>query len=311
MTDAQNSAAFEEALGWRLRELDLDADGWRAFADWIDANPANALALARVDAIDDTAGSARMPYSRAPVQEGRRTLRWPKRFVIGGTAIAAGLAAVVIGIPRAEPVTEITTLPGEMRTVVFGDGSRATLNGATMLRYAGAAPRTIELAQGEAIFVVRHDAAHPFRVTSRGDTIEDVGTVFNVIRTDAQLRVSVAEGSVTFDPKGMAVTLAAGREIDVNSASRRAIVRDLAVEGIGSWTSGLLSFSADSLSHVAGAIERSTGARIKVDADLMDRPFTGSVRVSGNADRDVPHLAALIGVDARHDGTRWILSKSR
>jgi transmembrane sensor len=88
-------------------------------------------------------------------------------------------------------------------------------------------------------------------------------------------------------------------------------VRSLASDVIGSWTSGLLSFSADSLSDVAGAFERRTGAKIMVDTDLMGRPFTGSVRVSGSADRDVPHLAALIGVDARYDGTRWILSNPR
>jgi transmembrane sensor len=311
MNNAQDSAAFKAALDWRLRERDLDAEGWRAFADWIDANPANALALARVDAIDDTAVLAGMPRPDSRSFEAARTAFWTKRLMMGGTAMAAGIAAVVISIPRAQPITEIATRPGEIRTVVFGDGSRATLNGATILRYSGRVPRSIELAKGEAIFAVHHDAARPFRVTSRGDVIEDVGTVFNVIRSGTNLRVSVAEGSVTFDPRGARVKLVAGRELKVDRATGRAVVRSLASDVIGNWTSGLLSFSADSLSDVAGAFERRTGAKIMVDTDLMGRPFTGSVRVSGRADRDVPHLAALIGVDARYDGTRWILSNPR
>ncbi len=311
MTDAQMSVAFEEALDWRLREPDLDAEGWRAFADWIDADPANAVALARIDAVDDA--TVVVGARRRLFRSDRAALdgRWAKRFMIGGAAVAAGIVAVVIGTPTAQPVTEIATRPGEVRTVAFGDGSRATLNGGTVLRYAGAAPRTIELASGEAMFVVHHDAANPFRVTSRGETIEDVGTVFNVVRSNTGLRVAVAEGRVTFDPDGMRVSLAAGRELNLDQPTRRAAVRNLAPASVGSWTAGLLSFSADSLGDVAGAVERRTGARINMDADLMHKPFTGSVRVSGDADRDVPHLAALIGVDARHDGARWILSKSR
>ncbi len=311
MTDARMSVAFEEALDWRLREPDLDCEGWRAFADWIDADPANALALARVDAIDDSAGMAGVPRQLSPADNAARVGRWPRRIMVGGTALAAGIAAVVIGIPRAEPITEIATRPGEVRTVAFGDGSRATLNGGTILRYAGAAPRAVELARGEAIFVVQHDATHPFRVTSRGDTIEDVGTIFNVVRSDEGLRVAVAEGRVTFDPNGMGVSLTAGRELNVDQSTRKAVVRNLPADSVGSWTSGLLSFSDESLRDVVGAVERGTGARVTLDTDLMQRPFTGSVRMSGNADRDVPHLAALIGVDARHDGGRWILSKSR
>ncbi len=311
MTDARDAVAFEEALDWRLRESDLDAAGWRAFATWIDASPVHATALARVDAIDDVAGDAKMSLARPSSGDTMRSPRWAKRVLAGGAAVAAGIVAIAVGMPSAESVTEIATRPGEQRTVAFGDGSRVTLNGATLLRYAKATPRSMELARGEAIFTVRHDLAHPFRVTSGGDTIEDVGTVFNVVRDDSGLRVSVAEGSVVFDPKGAAVALTAGRELDMDRATRKAVVRTLGVEGIGGWRSGMLNFSAHSLRDVAQAFERSTGADISVDADLMDRPFTGSVRVSGSADRDVPHLAALIGVDARHDGTRWILSKSR
>ena len=289
MTDQQRPAAFEEALEWRLREPDMDADGWRAFADWIDADPAHAAALARLDAIDDMAGAVVIARSPAvPLPAHRLPMRWPKRLVLGGSALAAGVAAVVIGIPRTQPITEIATRPGEIRSVAFGDGSRATMNGATVLRYSGASPRNVEIASGEAVFEVRHDAAHPFRVTSRGYTIEDVGTVFNVVRSVTGLKVAVAEGSVTFEPEGVAVKLTAGRELSVDRSADKAMVRTVGIGSIGSWTSRLLNFSADSLSDVTAALERSSGARIKIDAGLMDRPFTGSIRVSGNPDREKP-----------------------
>lgn len=40
---------------------------------------------------------------------------------------------------------------------------------------------------------------------------------------------------------------------------------------------------------------------------LAQRPFTGMVVLTGKAERDVPHLAALIGADWRHDGEDWII----
>ncbi len=306
MTDPQIQDAFGQALDWRLREAELDADGWRAFADWIDADPANAVALTRVDAADDAAGAVTIARPARLSPSPWRRLSW----LSGGAAIAAGLALVVIVQPHIEPVTEIATRPGEVRTVAFGDGSHATLNGATLLRYRGSTPRTVELASGEAVFDVRHDADRPFRVTTRGYTIEDVGTVFNVVRIGRNVEVAVAEGSVTFEPKGIAIALNAGRALRIDPAATKATIRPVSVDGVGGWRTGLLNFDTERLVAVAEALERRSGARISLEAGLMDRPFTGSIRLSGNADRDVPHLAALIGADARYDGMQWILSKS-
>lgn len=307
MTDPQIQDAFGQALDWRLREAELDADGWRAFADWIDADPSHGAALARVDAIDDVTGA--VTIVRPPRLSPLPAKRVPARWLAGGAAIAASLALVVIVQPRVDPMTEIATRPGEIRSVAFGDGSRATLNGATLLRYRGISPRTVELASGEAVFAVHHDANHPFQVTTGGYTIEDVGTVFNVARVGKMVEVAVAEGSVTFEPKDIAVTLNAGRALRIDPKATKAVIRSVSVDGIGGWRTGLLNFDAERLMTVAKALERRSGARISLDSGLMDRPFTGSIRLSGNADRDVPHLAALIGADARHNGTQWILSK--
>ena len=46
-----------------------------------------------------------------------------------------------------------------------------------------------------------------------------------------------------------------------------------------------------------------------LSADLSRRPFTGMIHVTGAADRDVPHLADLIGANWRRDGKSWILAE--
>ncbi len=306
--DTLGEGAFAQALDWHLRMDRLDGEEWRAFADWLDADPANAKALARVDAIDDTLCTVTMTR---PLSVARATLRWQPRSIAGGMAVAAGLAAIVFGAPWSAPVTQIITRAGEIRVVDLGDGSRATLNGATLLRYSGRTPRSVEIVRGEAVFSVRHDAANPFRVTVRDHVIEDVGTVFNVTSAANMLDVSVAEGSVTFIGGRTKFTLAAGRALRLDAAAGTVTLRPTATASVGGWRTGLLGFDSVRLADVAAALERRSGARLDVDRGLMTQPFTGSVRVSGDADRDVPHLAALIGANARHDGKRWILSKAR
>jgi transmembrane sensor len=104
-----------------------------------------------------------------------------------------------------------------------------------------------------------------------------------------------------------ALTLNAG-----DSASARgdgSVVRGKIDPGaVGSWRVGMLGFEGQRLGDVAATIERMYGIHVTMDRRLSHRPFTGMVRFTGAADRDVPHLAALIGAAWRRDGERWILS---
>ncbi|WP_204309887.1 FecR family protein, partial [Klebsiella michiganensis] len=70
------------------------------------------------------------------------------------------------------------TAAGERREVALTDGSKMILNGDTRVAMIDA--RHAELIEGEALFEVRHDAAHPFIVKTGDVTLEDAGTVFNV-----------------------------------------------------------------------------------------------------------------------------------
>lgn len=300
---AVTETAFEQAVGWRLREGELDAAGWAAYADWIDADPAHGAAVRRLDALDGHLGSVNFGQ---PYRPARWFARPMTRWAGGGGAIAAAIAAIVfVSAPQAVSVVEISTQPGELRTIALNDGSSVTLNGGTRIRMDAGSKRSVELASGEAVFNVRHDAAHPFQVRAGNYVIEDAGTVFNVARLGNQLTVGVASGSVVFQPSREAILLKAGAELQVDGTQGSATTRAVPADSVAGWRTGLLSFNGAPLKSVAGAIERRSGTRITLAAGLMDRPFTGSVRLSGEADRDVPHLASLIGANARRDGNEW------
>jgi transmembrane sensor len=194
--------------------------------------------------------------------------------------------------------------------VALSDGTSIEVSGGTRLTLDRADPRVASLDQGEAVFHVRHDAARPFTMTAGGIAIRDLGTVFNVARDGQQLSVAVSEGSVLFRPGPGAVTLGAGDALSVRSNGTGIVRSRIDPSLVGGWRKGMLSFDSQRLGDVAARLDRVYGVKLVLDGALSDRPFTGMVHFTGVADRDVPHLAELIGATWRRDGEQWILSSA-
>ncbi|KQN19622.1 hypothetical protein ASE86_13110 [Sphingomonas sp. Leaf33] len=304
---------MDRAIAWHLRLADAGADDWASFVAWLEADPAHAAAYDRVAMTDRGIAADHFPDvgaradndNPAPAPAPRRRWRW----IAGGTAVAAGLAVVLVPavLPGPSGAYEVATAAGERRAVTLADGTRIELSGGTRLLLDRAAPRRVALEQGEAVFTVRHDAADPFVVTAAGRTVQDVGTVFNLARAGETLSVEVAEGSVVYEPGGAAMTLKAGDGLSVGDGAATLRRRTLAPENVGGWRRGVLTFEERPLRDVSATLARLYGFDIDLSPGLSDKPFTGMVRFSGTADRDIPHLAELIGATWRRDKGRWVL----
>ena len=141
------------------------------------------------------------------VRPARSTPRWGGWVAAAAAVLTVGsIATFRLWRPAAVPThvattwREITAPLGKRASVTLPDSSTVVLNAGSTLRYVsiyGATDREVQL-RGEAYFVVRHDAAHPFRVRANNAVIQDVGTRF-VVRAydDAHgTIVVVAEGAV-------------------------------------------------------------------------------------------------------------------
>ncbi|WP_375393927.1 FecR domain-containing protein [uncultured Sphingomonas sp.] len=296
-----------QAIDWHIRSGEMGEAEWVAFVDWLEADPANARAYDRV-AADDRA----MPAIAAPLAPPAARPLLPRRwaFGVGGTAIAAGLVALLVPamLPRAAMPYSVVTRPGEQRTIALADGTRIDLDGATRLDLDRTKPRSVSLAAGEAVFHVRHDAADPFTVRSGALTLRDIGTVFDVTRAGKRLDIAVAEGSVMFQPGRDALTLVAGRRLSADEGLGSVTLAAVEPAAVGGWRDGRMAFAGEPLSSVFAAIGRRYATDVRLAPGLSDRPFTGMIALSGGAGRDIPHLAALIGATWRRDGERWIIT---
>ena len=321
-TDTTIMAARDQAIDWHLRQAELTEAGWGEFIAWLE-NPVNARAYDRVAAADRLLGDVEHAATAAtfvvpandvdplptplsmPARHGARRWGWS----VGGLAVAASLALLVVPMvrtPGAQPYW-LETKAGERSDTTLADGTRIEMNGATRIGLDHADPRVAVLERGEAVFHVTHDPAHPFSVRSGELTVQDVGTVFDMTRSGVRLDVAVAEGSVVFQPGREHVALAAGQALSAREDTHEVVRSDVAADLVGGWRGGHLSFAGASLGDVAAAIQRQYGIALALESGLSHRSFTGMVAMSGSAERDIPHLAALIGAEWRHQGDQWIL----
>ncbi|WP_380783588.1 FecR family protein [Sphingomonas sp. R86520] len=299
--DIDAPALNEAALDWVIQTGSDAFDDWPAFHAWLEADPRHAAAYHAMS-MDIEEMAAAVPVAPIVMPPVRR--RWP---AWAGGAIAASLALVVgYGAieTRAHPYA-VETAAGSMRTIRLADGSSIAMGGATRLLLDRDDPRTATLERGEAMFVVRHDAADPFAVSVGGARLVDVGTAFDVKHTRGETRVAVSEGAVDYNPGSDGIRLVKGQGLLVRDG--KAVVTTIDVAGVGSWRDSVLAYEGATLAEVADDLSRALGVDLRADPGVAKRAFSGSIataKLSGD-----PRLAGpLLGVAIRKRGGHWVMS---
>jgi transmembrane sensor len=308
----------DEAIAWHLRLPGAGPAEWRAFTLWLEQSPDHAEtydAIARDDAL---LTEALRPGDWQPAPEDvvidARPDRWWGHWRWGvaaaGTAIAAGAGFVLLPIEvggAADPLV-LQTAPGVRHTARLADGTTIAMNGDTRVTVDRADPRRVTLERGEAMFDVHHDAARPFEVLAGGVRLQDVGTMFNVVREDRRLSLQVAEGAVMFRPDRERLTLTEGAALSIADGDRAPRLTKVAAGEVGGWRHDRLAFSATPLPAVATALVRNLGGEVTVDPALATTRFTGSLSLAGGSDAVVPRLARLLDTGWTRVGRRWTLT---
>lgn len=117
------------------------------------------------------------------------TLLWP-RLISEKSDITAALA-----------YGQIRTNKGERKVFILADGSKVTMNSASVLTYPLAfkkGNREVKL-QGQAFFEVKRDTSHPFIVRTSKLAVKVLGTSFDVsnYNHEEELSVTVRSGKVS------------------------------------------------------------------------------------------------------------------
>ena len=294
------------ALDWVIRQRDPAFTDWATFTQWLETSPAHARAYHDAMMLDADVGSLQASASR-PWHQPRRITR---RAWIGG-ALAASLVAVMsVGVMNRTPDPyRIETAMGENRTITLADGTRIAVNGGSALVFSRSDARSATVERGQALFTVVHRADAPFRVAVGNAQLEDIGTVFDVTRTDNHTSVAVSEGAVAYNPRNENVRLDAGQRLTAQDGADDVQVARVDPASVGGWKAGQLVYDGVPLAQVTAEIERTTGVKIRTAPAVATIAFRGALQTGTAEAQMVGDLAALSGTRASHTNEGWTLSR--
>ncbi|WP_448701986.1 FecR family protein [Mucilaginibacter sp. AW1-3] len=130
--------------------------------------------------------------------------------------------------------------------VVLPDGSKVLLNARSSLTYPtyfAGNERKVQL-KGEAYFEIAHNKNMPFRVSSRGQIVEVLGTHFNIMAYDDEqvMKTTLLEGSVKISDHGRLRILVPGEQAQVSDDDLK-VTSEVDLEDVISWKNGYFKFN--------------------------------------------------------------------
>jgi len=222
---------------------------------------------------------------------------------------AAGLVA---GAPVA--FNTVSTPRGGQYMVILPDGTKAWLNAASSLRYPTAfygKERKVELT-GEGYFEVVHNDKSPFRVISNGETIEDIGTHFNVNAyiDEPALITTLLEGKIRVSKNSETAILTPGQQSIIHPINNSITVKNANTDEAVAWKNGYFNFDHADIKTVMRSLSRWYDVDIAYEGNVPERHFTGEIHRNLNASQVLEVLSDL-NIDFRIEGKKIIVTDKK
>lgn len=200
----------------------------------------------------------------------------------------------------------ITTPRGGQYTLTLSEGTKVVLNAASSLKYPTAfngKNRTVELV-GEGYFEVTHNKAKPFRVISKGQTVEVLGTHFNInaYADEPNVKTTLVEGSVNVNGQ----LIKPNQQAILTDHSGITVV-DVDANAIVAWKDGLFRFDHTDIKTLMRQIARWYDVEVVYEGSIKEEQFFGKIERSYTLS-EVLKLLELNKVHVKLDGKKIIVS---
>jgi transmembrane sensor len=231
----------------------------------------------------------------------RRRTAWP-------LALAASLLLAVAGgamwwqLQMRSPLYTVQTAVGEQRSATLPDGSRVELNVVTHIDYRlSAGHRDVRMLDGEALFFVHKDAAHPFIVRTGSYEVRAVGTAFNVRAREGLVQVAMLEGVVSVraleGPQAgrIVAELRQGEKLSLAGPAAPIEIEHIPAAGVAPWRQHTLSYQDVPVAQVVADMNRLFLRPLQVpDPALAARRVTLRLQVQ-DREHTLQTLSGLLG----------------
>lgn len=184
----------------------------------------------------------------------------------------------------------ISTPKGGQYQVILPDGTKVWLNASSSITYPTVftGNERIVTLTGEAYFEVVKNKKMPFLVKSARQTIEVLGTHFNINAYDdeAVTETTLLEGSVKVTSPSNTVTISPGEQAVINRTGDGAISkRQVETDKEVAWKNGLFAFNGEDIRSVMRQVSRWYNIDVVYEKDIPKEKYFGEIsRTSSLAD---------------------------
>lgn len=174
--------------------------------------------------------------------------------------------------------TEVMAPIGQKCSILLPDGSKATLNGGTHLKYPDRFTRKLVELQltGEAFFEVSKNSNRSFVVNTSPLSIQVHGTSFNVksYDNDENIEVSLKEGSISlYSDEKFITILSPNQTASYCRSDGKLYIRKEDIDIITAWKNNELVFDNTPFGEVAKYLARFYGVDIEMAPELAEKHF--------------------------------------
>lgn len=181
-----------------------------------------------------------------------------------------------------EAMNTISTPNGGQYTIILSDGSKVKLNAASSLSFPNSfksSKRTVRL-NGEAYFEVAKQNEQRFEVQSGLQTVEVLGTHFNVdaYEDEKDIKTTLLEGSVKIATTTASLMIRPGEQAiikrnDPARINKQEVDTDKAV----SWINDVFTFEGDDLKSIMREVSRWYNVSTTYEGNIPDKKFYGEI----------------------------------
>lgn len=174
---------------------------------------------------------------------------------------------------------KIETPKGGKYQINLPDGSKVWLNSSSTLRYPAlfsGNTREVEL-NGEAFFDVAKDKNKPFRVITKEQIVEVLGTQFNInsYSDEENSKTTLIEGSVKIIYKDEVVLLSPGQQFQPNTRSAK--VQEADTEEVIAWKNGYFLFKNEDIQSIMRKLSRWYNVEVSYSGEIPSVGFGGNI----------------------------------
>jgi transmembrane sensor len=186
----------------------------------------------------------------------------------------------------ADSFNTLSTPTGGQYNIVLADGTKVYLNTVSSIKYPtqfNGDQRVVEL-EGEAYFEVAKNKNKPFIVKSGDQSIEVLGTHFNVhaYNNESVIKTTLLEGSVAVAYKNQKAILKPGQQSNVSDNFDKIAIRKVDTEAAIAWKNGRFKFDNADLKTVMKQLERWYGIKVEYRGNVSDVRFNGGTFMNKN-----------------------------